>query len=275
MIPKLTLLNLAACAALSVGLSSNSAVAEASLAEQAQNPIASLIIMPFEFTTNTNTGPDNRDQHVMTFKPVVPISFAPSWNLILRGIIPTIDQPLPSATGGGRDQGIGDIQVQTFVVPTKQIPVMGGELTWGVGPIFQFDTASKDTLGTGRNSAGINGVGFFLKKPWTMGLLASNIWSYDGSGGRDDVNLMALQPFINYNIPNGNGWYLKSAPIITANWEESGGDTWTVPVGGGFGKVTKIGTQPVNLSLDVYGYATKPKNAADLTIKAQIVFLFP
>jgi hypothetical protein len=28
------------------------------------------------------------------------------------------------------------------------------------------------------------------------------------------------------------GWYLVSAPIITANWEADSDDTWTVPVGG-------------------------------------------
>jgi len=275
MAKKSTFLNLAACVAFSLGLGSQSATAQESLAEQAQNPIASLISMPFQFTMNANTGPNDRDQNIMTFKPVVPVSFVPSWNLILRGIIPTIDQPIPYAFGGGRDQGIGDIQVQTFVSPTKPIPVLGGELSWGVGPIFQFDTASKETLGTGRNSAGINGVGFFAKKPWTLGLLASNIWSYDGDGGRADVDQMTVQPFINYNIPNGDGWYLKSAPVITANWEASGGDTWTVPLGGGFGRVMNFGTQPVNLSLDAYANVVKPDGGADFQVNAQIVFLFP
>jgi hypothetical protein len=38
-----------------------------------------------------------------------------------------------------------------------------------------------------------------------------------------------------------NGWYLVSAPIITANWQAEKGNCWSVPVGGGVGKVFRIG----------------------------------
>jgi hypothetical protein len=48
-----------------------------------------------------------------------------------------------------------------------------------------------------------------------------------------DVSQMVIQPFVNYNLPDG--WYLSSVPLITANWEASSGNTWTVPVGGGGG----------------------------------------
>ena len=35
------------------------------------------------------------------------------------------------------------------------------------------------------------------------------------------------QPFVNYNL--SDGWYLTSAPIITADWEaDRSADTWTV-----------------------------------------------
>lgn len=107
--------------------------------------------------------------------------------------------------------------------------------------------------------------------------MVSNIWSYDGDNGGEtpDVNLFTLQPILNYNFPDGNGWYVKSAPIITANWEEDGGDKWTVPLGGGVGKITKWGNQPVNLSLEAYGYPVKPDGGADFTLRAQIAFLFP
>ena len=43
---------------------------------------------------------------------------------------------------------------------------------------------------------------------------------------------MLIQPFVNYNLPDA--WYLVSAPIITANWEASSGNKWTVPLGGGW-----------------------------------------
>ena len=44
---------------------------------------------------------------------------------------------------------------------------------------------------------------------------------------------------MNYNLPNG--WYLGSAPVITANWNASHQDMWTVPVGGYAGKIVKLG----------------------------------
>ena len=38
-----------------------------------------------------------------------------------------------------------------------------------------------------------------------------------GDDDRDDVNAMLVQPFVNYNLPDG--WYLSSSPIIAENWE--------------------------------------------------------
>ena len=49
-----------------------------------------------------------------------------------------------------------------------------------------------------------------------------------------------------------DGWYLVSAPIITANWEADGDDTWTVPLGGGFGRIFGIGNQPLNAQLETF-----------------------
>ncbi len=42
-------------------------------------------------------------------------------------------------------------------------------------------------------------------------------------------------------------------PIITADWKASNGNTWTVPLGGGFGRVMKLGFQPVNVTAQFYG----------------------
>jgi len=38
-----------------------------------------------------------------------------------------------------------------------------------------------------------------------------------------------FQYFINYNLENG--WYLTSTPVITANWEASGGTSGRCPSG--------------------------------------------
>jgi hypothetical protein len=56
--------------------------------------------------------------------------------------------------------------------------------------------------------------------------------------GKKSVDALLVQPFINYNFLHG--WYFVSAPIITANWEAASEERWTVPIGGGVGKVIKF-----------------------------------
>ncbi len=103
--------------------------------------------------------------------------------------------------------------------------------------------------------------------------LANNIWSVAGDSDRQDVNQLLVQTFVNYNLDNG--WYLVSAPIVTANWEANAGNQWLVPIGGGVGKLFNIGKQPVNTSLQGYWNAEKPKNGAEWTARFQFQLLFP
>ena len=70
---------------------------------------------------------------------------------------------------------------------------------------------------------------------------------------------MLIQPFVNYNMEGG--WYLVSSSIITANWEADSGNRWTVPLGGGFGKIFRIGNQPMNAQLQGF-YHVEHRNSA-------------
>jgi putative transposase len=93
------------------------------------------------------------------------------------------------------------------------------------------------------------------------------------SGSRPDVNQFLMQYFINYNMQKG--WFIGLAPIITANWEARRGNVWTVPFGGGIGRITKFGAQPVSLLAQFYGNAVHPANTPAWTMRLQISFLFP
>ena len=57
---------------------------------------------------------------------------------------------------------------------------------------------------------------------------------------------MLLQYSINYNMKEG--WYTTIQPILAANWRANSGNVWTVPFGGGVGRIMKLGFQPVNLT---------------------------
>ncbi len=96
-------------------------------------------------------------------------------------------------------------------------------------------------------------------------------------GARDDedVSLFTWQFFANYNLPNG--WYLTSSPIITANWEaDSGSDTWTVPLGGGVGKIFRIGSlPPMNFQVQSFYNVAKPDAFGRWNLRVQLQLLFP
>jgi hypothetical protein len=238
------------------------------LAKQAQNPIADLISVPFQNNTEFNFGPRERTLNVLNFQPVIPFKLSERWNLITRTIVPIIH--LPSLEkGDSSDNGIGDVN-PTFFFATS----VAKDVLVGVGPTFSLPTATSDDLGTEKWSAGPAGVVVWTPGKWVLGALVNNQWSFAGANDRDDVNQMLIQPFVNYNI--ADGWYLVSAPIATANWEaDRSKDIWTVPVGGGVGRLFRLGKLPINMSLQAFDYVEKPAFGADWELRAQVQLLFP
>jgi hypothetical protein len=238
------------------------------LAKAAQNPIADMISVPFQSNFNFRVGPHDQLQYVLNIQPVVPITLSQEWNLITRWITPVISQP-PLTVTGDREFGLGDINPSFFFSPKQ--PTAG--IIWGIGPTVVFPSGTDKTLTAGKYSLGPTFVALTIEGPWVLGVLVNNVWSVAGKSNRDSVNAMTLQPFVNYNF--AGGWYLTSSPIITANWETGHGDRWTVPVGGGFGRVFKMGDQPVNMQLAAYYNVARPTGAADWQLRAQAQLLFP
>lgn len=252
---------------------------ESDLAKQAQNPIANMISLPFQNNTNFNVGPQERTQNILNIQPVLPFTISDNWNLITRTIVPvqlvSSGQALGDATIPGPDDsdsrifGLGDSTISTWFSPKDS-----GKLTWGVGPILLIPTSTDDRLGLGEWGAGLSAVVLGMPGHWVVGSLFSNVWSATADDG-SRVNLFTWQYFLNYNIPEGNGLYLTSAPIITANWEADSEDRWTIPFGGGVGKIFKIGKQPVNGQISAYYNVEKPRFGADWQLRLQLQFLFP
>jgi hypothetical protein len=241
--------------------------AAADLQKAVQNPVASLISVPVQNNSNFGIGPYDRTQDVLNIQPVIPASISKNWMVISRIIQPIVWQPYPNATTGG-EYGLGDMNPTFFLSPRHP-----GKLIWGVGPAFVIPTATNDILGQGKFSLGPSVVLLTQPKHWTLGTLINNVWSVAGSGSRPDVNQMLLQYFVNYNLKKG--WYISVSPIITADWQAASGNVWTVPFGGGIGRVTKLGFQPVNITAQFYGNAVHPAGASPWSMRLQIAFLFP
>lgn len=235
------------------------------LAKQAQNPVANLISVPFQNNMTFGVGPDDRVRNTLNIQPVLPFELNDDWNLITRTILPVVSAPAP---GMDRTNGIGDLSFTAFVSPKNS-----GDWTWGVGPVLVFPTATDDVLGADRYSAGPSFVALTTPGPWVIGALVSNIWDYAGDSDGADVNFFTFQYFVNYNFPSG--WYLTSAPINTANWEAESGQRWTIPVGGGAGKLVKFGKLPVNINSQLFYYVESPRGAGDWEWRFQAQMLFP
>jgi hypothetical protein len=252
------------------------AQSEADLAKQSQNPVASLIALPFQNNTFFGVGPGDETANVLNIQPVIPVKLGP-FNLINRTIAPLIYLPdltngleeLPEGLpGGGSTFGLGDINYTGFLSPADS-----GEVTWGIGPSISIPTATDEKLGTEKWSAGPSAVVVAQPGPFVMGALIRQLWSFAGDDSRRDVSQMLLQPFLNYNLPGG--WFLVSAPIMTANWETSSDDRWVVPIGGGGGRVFRIGARPVSAGAQAFYNVEKPDFGPDWSLRVNLTFLFP
>jgi hypothetical protein len=252
---------------------------DANLVRQTQNPVADLITVPFQYNFNFSAGPKHNHQILLlNIQPVIPIHITENWNLISRIIMPVIN--LPSlAPGIGSATGLGDMNPQFYFSPAKP-----GELIWGVGPTFTLPTATDKLLGNGKFSLGPAAVALTMQGHWVVGAVMNNQWSVAGWGS-GHVNQMLIQPFVNYNLPDH--WYLVSAPIMTANWAAAkGGDVWTVPLGGGVGKLFRLGQVlplegheiaklPINTQVQAFGNVARPEDGAKWQLRFELQFLFP
>ena len=269
-----------------VGLSaSGQQLSEEELAKQTQNPIADLISLPLQSNFYFGAGfHQNKMIYVLNVQPVIPFNLTDEWNLITRIIMPIVNQPNLSPSFGGQvpsttGTGLGDFNPSFFFSPAKP-----GGLIWGVGPTFTLPTATDRNLGAGKWSLGPTGVGLRMDGPWVYGVLINNQWSV-GGWGHQAVNQMVLQWFVNYNF--SGAFYLATSPIITANWKATrAGDVWTVPLGGGIGKLFRLGDVlpleghpiaklPVNVQLQAFGNVARPEFGPKWQLRFQIQFLFP
>ncbi len=272
----MTKLTLRVAGLLATAFAATSAHAELSaedLAKIAQNPVGNLISVPFQENAYFNVGPLNGTQNVLNIQPVIPFSINDDWNIITRTILPIISLPA-FAPGQGSVSGLGDTQISTFLSPGKP-----GAWIWGVGAVTQLPTHSNDALGNNNVGLGPSFVVLHLEhgSPWVYGVLVNNVWSVGPSsnplGNATKYNNGLVQPFLNYNFESGA--YLSTSPIVTVNWEARGSNQWTVPMGGGGGKLFKIGRLPVNAQIQAFYNVVRPDFSNNWQIRAQVQFMFP
>src|SRR5215469_899240 len=166
------------------------------LVKQTQNPVASLISVPFQNNLNYPIGPFNRYQDVLNFQLVISVGIG-QWNLIMRAILFVINRQDPLNEGGTR-AGLGDLNITFFMSPAKP-----GKLIWGVGPVVLFPTATASVLGANKWGAGPSVVALVQPEGWTIGLITNNVWSFNGSSGKQANTRSVNAPVVTTTVENG------------------------------------------------------------------------
>jgi len=233
------------------------------LAQEAANPLADLMSFPFQNNLNMNYGPFDRNLNVLNIQPVIPFA---EGRVITRTIIPIVNIPDFGNESGRFSSGLSDIVLTAFYSPKSKI-------TWGIGPVLEIPTGGADR-GTQKWSIGPSFVVLAQPGDWTFGALINNTWSFAGKEEREDVNHMLLNLFLVRQL--GEGWYVNSAPIITADWKADSGEQWIVPLGAGGGKLVMLGGKlPVNIQTQLYYNVVRPDFGPEWQWRFQVQILLP
>lgn len=240
---------------------------DSDLAQKLANPVANLISVPFQFNYDCCVGANDKNRLVLNIQPVVPITLTNEWNVIVRTIVPVIDQPRLSPTTGGAT-GLGDTTQSFFFTPEAKVRGW----TWAVGPAFLWPTATND-LGGGKWGAGPTFLLLKQQHGWTVGVLANHIWSFANAGGgahRGEISQTFVQPFISWT--NARATTVGINTEATYDWKAQ---QWAIPVNLTVSHVYNFGGQKVSLGGGARVYMAANGNGPDWGLRFIATFLYP
>jgi hypothetical protein len=223
---------------------------EAELANKLNNPVASMISVPFQYNWDEGYGPQREGHKAqLNIQPVVPARLGPDWTLISRVIVPIVSQRIPTI-GDGSQNGVGDITGEFFFVPSRPGP--GGTL-WGAGPALLVPTHS-DFISAKKWGLGPTAVVVKQERGLTYGVLANHIWSVAGNGPQA-ISSTFVQPFLSYTTPQA--WTFGINAESSYDWKQS---QWTVPVHATVSRLVRIGKQPTSFGASLRYWADSPSS---------------
>lgn len=262
------------------------------LAEELNNPLSELWFLAIQNDTTTYTGDfdggKSRTFNNLKLQPVMSFPLTEDYNMVVRPVFQylsydfpqlSLNNPTPPITedsfglGFDRQNGLGDTILLTSFGPSEP----EGKLIIAGGPTFMLPTASEDELRilqSNRWAAGPSLTGIYIGDQWILGAFAQHWW---GIGDRtqkvrvnipandtqlgvkidgDDLNLTDLQYIVRYRYNAQTN--IGAAPNISINWNESGSDKYTIPVGIGFDTMMMLGRLPVKWGVEAQYYVNQP-----------------
>jgi len=208
-------------------------------AAQANNPLANMTafnLQNYYIGRLTETDEDANQFWLRYAQPFE--ALGGKW--LMRASLPL--NSYPTLPDGHKDTGLGDLSVfAAYLIDTGNPAV-----SFGFGPQLTAPTASDESLGSGKWSAGFANVLFNAEsKKFQYGYLLTWQASFAGDDDRNNVNIGAFQPFAFYQL--GKGAYLRSTPIWAYNFEN---DAYSIPIGLGVGQVIPKGKTVFNFFVE-------------------------
>jgi hypothetical protein len=238
---------------------------QSDIQQKLSNPVASLTLIPIQTNYDSKIGEQDGYKITTNIQPVVPFKLDNQWSLIVRTIVPIIQQH-NIATGSGDQFGLGD-SLQSFFFSPRSVD----GFTWGAGPALLWRTGTDELLTSGKWAAGPTAVALQQTGPWTIGLLTNHIWSFAGDEDRRDISNTYLQPFLAYAAEGGITYSLNTE--TNYNWITH---EWSVPIDAQISKLTKIGDQPVSILGGLRYWVDGPANGPhDFGGRVQLTFILP
>ncbi len=231
----------------------------AKLSQKMNNPLADLWLLwgQHDITSLEDKSGKSYLTQKTSFQPVMSFHFNDDYNLAVRPNVQYFSADMPDATGLGRENGLGDTGL-LLSLGTKE-PIDGWIL--GAGVSILMPTASETYLSTGgadQFAAGPNFVGMKIGKEYTYGAVAQHFMgvgsseAMDAHGDEEDINLTDIQYIWRKRL--SPTLQIGFAPNITIDWNKSGSDKYTIPVGLGFDYMTTMGGTPVRVAMEGYKY---------------------
>ncbi len=260
---------------LAIGSVTALADAAAEMQRKLQNPLANIAAIMTDNVIGFDTGNTDDTSFGFQIQPIYAVDLPDKgFTLLPRAVIPIlglepgtdvppVGQPNPNATES--TWGLGDTMLQLFVAPYTK-----GKWKWGAGPQVSLPTATKKQLEGPQWGAGLVGVlvGEFTEKLSFAGIIG-NQW---GDSGK--FNTMIIQPMFFYAIAPGKS--IAYNAVISADWEASSSNRWTVPLGLSYNQTWDMGGgHGFDFIVGPYYNVVRPDGAARWQLRFAVSWLFP